>query len=264
MNQVLNNAVIRLKRVFPERPEVGLILGSGLGDFARQVENPVIVRYGDIPGYPTPTVEGHAGEFVQGYIGQVPVILARGRFHWYEGHPLETITLPVRIFAELGAPRMIVTNAAGSVNPDVSPGTFMLIDGFLDATFRSSPEIHAYRGTPWINESWIKEAQALAEALDINVTRGTFCWTSGPAYETPAEIDYFRSQGADAVGMSTLPEILSVSQTGLIALSISALTNFAAGITDQPLTHAEVMRTTTAIQYQFEIWMKTIIQHLSD
>ncbi|MFQ6614453.1 MAG: purine-nucleoside phosphorylase [Fidelibacterota bacterium] len=262
MNPVIPEAVSRLKRVFPEQPAAGLILGSGLGDFAQQVENPVVVKYKDLPGYPRSTVQGHAGEFVLGSIGPVNVILARGRVHWYEGYSLETVTLPVHIFAELGAKRIILTNAAGSVDPAVPPGSFMLGNGYLDATFRASPEVLAYRGRPWINESWLIRARTLAQELNMKISTGTYCWTSGPAYETPAEVEYFRHQGAKAVGMSTVPEVLAAAELGLKSLSISALTNYAAGINDKPLSHNEVMETAAAIKKPFENWMRAIILNI--
>jgi purine-nucleoside phosphorylase len=136
----------------------------------------------------------------------------------------------------------------------------MLIDRYLDATFLEKPVPVYYEGAPWIDESWLRSAEELARSMGIPITSGTYCWTSGPSYETPAEIDYFRTKGADAVGMSTLPEVRVAARLGLPALAISALTNFAAGITQEPLTHHEVIETAAQLKPRFEAWMKALIQ----
>ncbi|RMF10826.1 MAG: purine-nucleoside phosphorylase [Candidatus Neomarinimicrobiota bacterium] len=262
VNSVLQPAADRLRSFLPATPAVALILGSGLGNFARHLDQARSLAYRDLPGFPRPSVEGHTGEFVFGTVGSVPVLLARGRIHYYEGYDLEQIALPVRLFARLGIRRLIVTNAAGSVRPEIPPGRFMLIDGYLDATFRTSVDPVPYAGPPWVSPAFLQLAQARARARQLEVSTGTYAWTSGPAYETPAEIRFFQSLGAAAVGMSTLPEVLAAAAEGLDILAVSALTNYAAGIASHPLHHGEVITTAREIEGPFEHWMRDLILHL--
>ena len=237
-----------------------IILGSGLGEFADQLDNAVTIPYRDIPGYPKPTVEGHAGEFVYGFYNECPILAAKGRFHYYEGHDFHTVTIPVRLIHKLGLDHLIITNAAGSANPENSPGNLMLVTGHMDCTFRhgwEKPKVHT--GKPYYNETLHKIVRQSAQALDIDLKEGVYCWTQGPAYETPAEVDLFRSWGADAVGMSTVPEIVAAGEFDLPVITISTLTNFAAGITDKPLTHREVIETANLVKPKFKDLLESLI-----
>ncbi len=231
---------------------VAIVLGSGLGKFADHLAVKTVVAYKDIPDYPRPTVEGHAGEFVFGRLAEIPVLAAKGRFHFYEGHSFETVTLPVALFHKLGVKALIITNAAGSTRRDFPPGTLMALSGHCDCTFRHSavlPEVII--GEPYHDQRLLELARRAAQEEKVGLKEGIYCWTLGPAYETPAEIEYIRKLGGDAVGMSTVPELQAAANFELPALGISCLTNFAAGITDRPLTHQEVMETAEAVKGEF-------------
>ncbi len=257
---IVENAARIVREQTVCQPAIGLILGSGLGDFAAQVKDAKRIPYQSIPGYPRTSVKGHVGEFVVGRVEDVCVILARGRFHWYEGHPIETISLPVQVFHAMGVQRLIVTNAAGSTRKEVFPGTMMLINRFIDATYQNGPNPKIYQGKPWVSEHWLEQAQHLAGDMNLSVTTGGYSWSTGPSYETPEEIHYLREYGTDAVGMSTLPEVLIAAELGLTSLAISALTNYAAGISQDPLTHDEVIETASKLKPGFEAWIKAIIK----
>lgn len=242
-----------------------LVLGSGLGDFADRLENQVVIPYLDIPRYPRPTVEGHAGEFVFGFYRSIPVLAAKGRFHYYEGHDFHTVTLPIRLFHYLQLDRLIITNAAGSVNPDTPPGSLMLVNGHMDCTFRhGSGKARVMTGPPYYDSHVLESVKVAARNAGIDLREGIYCWTQGPAYETPEEINLFRSWGADAVGMSTVPEIIAAGELGLPTITISTLTNFAAGITDAPLTHAEVIETAAVVKSRFQTLLQALLVALKN
>ncbi|UCH63093.1 MAG: purine-nucleoside phosphorylase [Fidelibacterota bacterium] len=237
-------AAAAVRTRLPGSPRVAIILGSGLADFAGNLADPVTVSYGDIPHYPQPTVPGHVGRLVYGTADGLPVIAARGRFHYYEGHSLETVTLPVRLFARLGVESIILTNAAGCVCPGWNEGDLMLITGHLDYTFIESaadPEIIS--GEPYHPPQLLDLARQVAGENGISIREGVYAWCLGPAFETPAEIREIRALGGHAAGMSTVPEIRAAAEEGLKVLGISCLTNYAAGMRDQPLNHKEVLDT---------------------
>ena len=242
---------------------VAIVLGSGLGDFADNLNNKTVIKYADIPGYPRPTVEGHAGEFVFGDLNGISVLGAKGSFHFYEGHDFHTVTLPVQLFHKLGVDTLIITNAAGSTRRHLPPGTLIALSGHLDGTFRHNaddPKVVA--GPPFHDKKLLSLAQAAAEKTAVELATGVYCWTLGPAYETPDEIKYFSDLGADAVGMSTVPELQAAARFDLPALGISCLTNYAAGITDQPLTHQEVMETAEAVKDKFTRLIVAVIGNI--
>ena len=239
---------------------VAIILGSGLGDFTEQIQTPIVVPYHAIPNYPQPTVEGHTGEFVIGNYKDVPLIAAKGRFHYYEGHDIETVTLPIHLFHKLGVKYIIITNAAGSVRKRIPPGSLMAINGYADCTFRESlkpPQI--------VNNSssklliWVEEA---SKSVKVNLEKGIYCWTQGPGYETPVEVEYVQNLGGDAVGMSTVPELQAADQLGIDAIGISTITNYAAGILDQPLTHNEVIETANRTKDDFAKLIGATIENI--
>ena len=250
--------IIREKTDFV--PEIGLILGSGLGDYANKIENKIIIPYKDLPDFPVSTVAGHVGQFVMGELNGRKVIAMQGRVHYYEGYTQRKITLPVRIMKSLGVQKMILTNAAGGVNKDFAPGTLMMITDHINfsgsnpligenpddfgARFPDMSGIYAKEYRDSLKELAIKEG--------IELKEGVYMMFSGPSYETPAEIRMARVMGADAVGMSTVPEAIVCSQMGISVLGISCITNYAAGILDQPLNHKEVVETADKVKHDFE------------
>ena len=256
-------AATAVRHSLPHTPEVAIILGSGLSDFAHRLADPVVVPYDQIPHYPQPTVPGHWGELVYGSARGLPVIAARGRFHYYEGHPLEIVTLPVRLFARLGVRALIITNAAGSVRADWAEGDFMFITGHLDHTFRDGPggPVLQADGAYHSPELLALALQAAGEA-DIPMRQGSYAWCLGPTFETPAEIRDLRQLGVDAVGMSTVPEIRAAAKEGLPVLGISCLTNYAAGIRDRPLNHQEVLETGQRVKETFSRLVEAILENM--
>jgi purine-nucleoside phosphorylase len=228
---------------------VAVILGSGLGNFSEQIQTPIVIPYHAIPNYPQPTVEGHAGELLIGNYKNVPLIAAKGRFHYYEGYDIETVTLPINLFYELGVKHIIITNAAGSVRMSMPPGSLMAISGYADCTFRKNlktPQIIINKPS-----NLLVSLIEASKRVKVELKKGIYCWSQGPGYETPAEIEYIRNLGGDAVGMSTVPELQIAEQRGIDAIGISTITNYAAGILDQPLTHNEVIETANRTKSDF-------------
>lgn len=229
-------------------PELAIVLGSGLGHLAEHVSKAVHIAYDRIPGFPLPTVKGHAGKLVAGTFAGRPVIMQSGRFHMYEGHSADLSTLPVRVFAELGVRTLIVTNAAGGVRRSFTPGTLMLIADHLNMTGRNALVGEALPGEerfPDMSGAYDAELRKLARQVakqrGIPLEEGIYAGLLGPNYETPAEVRMLAALGADAVGMSTVVEVIVARARGIRCLGISTVTNAAAGISEQPLSHAEVM-----------------------
>jgi purine-nucleoside phosphorylase len=240
-------------------PEIGLILGSGLGVLGEQLEQAVTIPYGDIPHFPISTVEGHAGELVIGRMQDRNVVLMRGRFHQYEGYDAARTTLPVRVMKALGVRTLIVTNAAGGINTSYVPGDLMIISDHLNLTGRNpliGPNDNALGVRfPDMSEAYSRRLREIAKRsaaeLGFNVQEGVYAGLLGPNYETPAEIRMLRTMGADAVGMSTVAEVIVARHAGLEVLGISCISNMAAGILDQPLSHEEVMETSEKVKDKF-------------
>lgn len=232
-----------------ETPRIGLILGSGLGGIAEVIEDKHVIPYGEIPHFVCSTAPGHKGQFVAGRFGGKPVICMQGRLHFYEGHALSDIIFPVRVMKQLGVTSLIVTNAAGGINTSFQVGDLMLIEDHInfmgtnpligpnDASFGPRFCDMTYTYTPALRQA----AQEAAQTLGLTLQKGVYLGCTGPSYETPAEIRAFRTLGADAVGMSTVPEVIAASHCGLQVLAFSLITNMAAGILDQPLTEEEVI-----------------------
>ncbi len=241
---------------------IAIVLGSGLGDFTDNLANPMVVPYHAIPNYPLPTVAGHSGEFVIGDYRKVPLLAAKGRFHYYEGHNLETVTLPIKLFKKLGVEYIIITNAAGSARKDIPPGSLMVIEGYLDCTFLKSAS------SPQINKNvplkLLECVESAGKKSKVEIKKGVYAWTQGPGYETPAEIRYIQGIGGDAVGMSTVPELMTAKELGIDAIGISTITNFAAGILDQPLTHTEVIETANRTKDAFAKLIGTTIKEIGE
>jgi len=252
------------------RPQVGLILGSGLGGLAEEIEDATILPYGDIPHFPQSTVPGHKGRLVIGRLAGAPVVAMQGRFHYYEGYSMEQVVRPVRVMAQLGVKTLIVTNAAGGVNESFSPGDLMLIVDHINL-FGTNPLIGPNEEAfgprfPDMTEAYDKRLRALAlqaaEEVGIRLQQGVYMGLSGPTYETPAEIRAFRVLGADAVGMSTVPEVIAARHLGLRVLGISCVTNMAAGILPEPLSHEDVVRVSAEVGPKFSALIKAILAKL--
>lgn len=235
-------------------PRIALILGSGLGALADAAENTTVVEGPDIPGYPASTVSGHHGRLVFGMLDDTPVVFVQGRVHLYEGYPVQKLTMPVRLVHALGAERMVVTNSAGGINRTFRPGTLMFITGHLNLAF-AAPGVGSartprptggeaegnVRHRPYYDAAWTDRAEAAARSLDVDVRRGVYAWTLGPSYETRAEIQALERLGADAVGMSTVPEVLQAQELGMRVVGLSTITNLAAGLAEGELDHDEVL-----------------------
>ncbi len=240
-------------------PEIGLVLGSGLGFFADdRIEVVGSLPYGQIEGFPVSTVPGHAGRFVYGHLDGRRVICMQGRFHYYEGYAMSQLTLPVRVMAQLGVRTFFITNAAGGINPAYAPGDFMLLSDHINF-LGTNPLIglNSDAGTRFPDMSAVYDPELRgrirewAQGDGIDLKEGVYLATTGPSFETPAEIRAFAALGADAVGMSTVPEAIVARQLGLRVIGISCITNAAAGISQGPLSHEEVSETADRVRPQF-------------
>ena len=241
-------------------PQVALILGSGLGDYAEQVQVEAVLDYHDIEGFPVSTVLGHKGRFVFGYIQNVPVVIMQGRVHFYEGYDRHDVVLPTRLMGMLGAKVLFLTNAAGGMQKGMHAGDFMLITGHISSFVPSplvGPNIEEL-GTrfPDMSEVYKKDLQEIirntAKNCGIPLKEGVYVQTTGPNYETPEEIRMYRSLGADAVGMSTACEAMAANHMGMRVCGISCISNLAAGISENPLTHAEIQETADRVAPLFQ------------
>lgn len=255
-----------------QQPKIGLILGSGLGVLADDIENPVKIPYNEIPGFPVSTVEGHAGQLVCGQLSGVEVIAMQGRFHYYEGYSMDKVTFPVRVMKELGIERLIVTNAAGGVNESFEPGDLMIITDHIN-NMGTNPLIGPNDSRfgvrfPDMSEAYSKNlrgiAKEVAEKCNITIKEGVYVGNPGPVYETPAEVRMARTMGGDAVGMSTVPEVIVARHSGLEVLGISCISNMAAGILDQPLSHDEVIETTEKVKSSFLLLVNEIVKSIGE
>lgn len=251
-------------------PKVGLILGSGLGSLADRIENPLVIKYEDIPNFPKSTVEGHAGQLVIGSLAGKIVVAMQGRFHFYEGYSLRDVTFPVRVMIGLGVESLIVTNAAGGVNMDFQPGDLMIITDHINHTGQNplmgeNLDEFGPRFVDMSNaydKSYIEIAKKSAKNQGVNIQTGVYTWFTGPTYETPAEVKMARILGGDAVGMSTVPETIVANHQGIKVLGISCITNMATGILDQPLDHDEVVETSMRVKEDFEKLLLDIIENI--
>jgi purine-nucleoside phosphorylase len=254
------------------RPKIGLVLGSGLGAFADSLTDATKVPYAEIPSFPQSTAIGHAGRMVIGNAGSVPVAAMQGRVHLYEGYSGQEVTFPIRVFARMGIHTVILTNAAGGIDRGYSQGALVLIRDHInlqgtnplvgpnDDRFgpRFPDMTHAY------SRQYREIAREEAAKLKITLHEGVYAALLGPSYETPAEIEYLRRIGADLVGMSTAAEVIAARHMGLHVLAISCVTNMAAGILDQPLSHAEVMETGERVKSTFEALLRAILPRICD
>jgi purine-nucleoside phosphorylase len=255
----------------PLRPRIALVLGSGLGAFADSLADAVRIPYAEIPAFPRSTAIGHAGQLVIGKADDVAVAAMQGRVHLYEGYSAQEVTFPVRVFGRMGIRAVILTNAAGGINLTFSQGALVLIRDHINLQ-GANPLVGANDDRfgprfPDMTHAYAKEYRALAREgaakLGIPLHEGVYAALIGPCYETPAEIEYLRRIGADLVGMSTANEVIAARHMGIKVLAISCVTNMAAGILDQPLSHAEVMETGERVKTTFESLLRVILPRVA-
>ena len=247
--QKIKQATEAIRERTPLTPGVGVILGSGLGPVADQVEDPTVIPYSEIPHFHGTSVEGHAGRMILGTFKGVPVVFLQGRFHLYEGYPMEDVVFPTRTICALGIDTLVLTNAAGGINTRFQPGDLMLIEDHLnlmgDNPLKGPNLSELGPRFPDLSEAYSRELMGIIEreaaGLDIRTHRGVYAGLLGPTYETPAEIRMLRTLGADSVGMSTVPESIAANHLGVRVAGISCITNLAAGISPNKLTHQEVI-----------------------
>jgi purine-nucleoside phosphorylase len=253
------------------RPKIALVLGSGLGAFADEFVDAVRIRYADIPDFPRSTAIGHAGQLVLGTVENVEVVGMQGRVHLYEGYSAKDVAFPMRVFARMGVKGAILTNAAGGIRKDFTQGRLVLISDHLNLQCASplmgpNDEQFGMR-FPDMSIAYDKKFRELARThgrrLGIDLDEGVYAALSGPSYETPAEIRFLRTIGADLVGMSTVPEVIAARHSGIRVLGISCVTNAAAGVLDQPLDHKEVLETAERVKGQFIGLLRAIIPDLA-
>lgn len=256
-----------IKARFPDVPKTAIVLGSGLGILANELENKIEIDYKDIPHFPISTVKGHAGKLIYGMLNYIPVLVMSGRFHYYEGYDINQVTFPIRTFAKLGIENIVLTNAAGGVNLNYSPGDLMIIRDHLNFS-----GVSPLRGKnlddfgprfPDMSNVYDNEILSVVEQacgeLGIHLNQGVYAYLQGPNYETPSEIKALRILGADAVGMSTVPEAIVAKHCGLKVVAISCITNMAAGILPQPLSHEEVKETAELASRKFVSLIRLLI-----
>ncbi|GAA4709570.1 purine-nucleoside phosphorylase [Brevibacillus fulvus] len=253
-----------------QTPTIGLVLGSGLGVLADEISDAVVIPYEQIPGFSVSTVVGHKGQLVIGQLEGKQVVAMQGRFHYYEGHELDTVTFPIRVMKAIGVETIIVTNAAGGINESFQPGDLMVISDHINLTFRNpligpNDERLGLR-FPDMSEAYAKSLRGLAKEVakeqGFALQEGVYVGLLGPSYETPAEIRMLRQLGGDAVGMSTVPEVIVARHANMQVLGISCISNMAAGILEQPLSHEEVMETTNQVKARFLALVHGIVSKL--
>ena len=265
----INAACEYIRDKFPGKIDIAIVLGSGLGPLANEIENPIVIDYSEIPHFPVPTLLGHDGKLIIGKIGDKTVCAMKGRFHYYEGHDMSTVTLPIRVFARLGIEKLILTNAAGGIRADYDPGTIVLIRDHI-SFFCPSP----LRGPNMdefgprfkdMTEVYSKAAGEIAKAVakekGIYLPDGVDTFFHGPQFESPAEIQAIKAMGGDLAGMSTVPEAIVARHSGMTTLGLSLVTNKAAGLSTQELSHEEVMETAAIAEKNLVALVRGIIEN---
>jgi len=250
-------------------PALGIILGSGLGGLAARIEDAVATPFAEVPGFPPATIVGHSGRVIAGRLGGRSVVALAGRFHMYEGHSAALAGFPVRVLHALGARTLFVSNAAGGIRATFTPGDLMIITDHLNLMFRNPLAGALESGDtrfPDMSEPYDRTLVAVlrreAATLGIPIREGVYCGLLGPAYETPAEVRMLATLGADAVGMSTVPEVIVARAIGMRVAGISCITNFASGTTPNPLSHHEVLETTALVAARFEALVERFVTTL--
>jgi purine-nucleoside phosphorylase len=262
-------SVVR-QRLNGRQPTIAVVLGSGLGFLQEKVEAPIPIPYEDIPGFPRPTVVGHQGQLVSGRLAGRDVLVQSGRFHMYEGHSVQTCAMPVRVFASIGIKTLLLTNAAGGVRRTFGPGTLMLIADHINLTFRNpltGPVVPGEERFPDMSDPYDRDLRSLARKVaagrHISMDEGVYAGLLGPSYETPAEVRMLDRLGADAVGMSTVIEVVVARALGIRCLGISTITNAASGISASKLSHEEVMEAAEAVKDELASLIEGIIGGIS-
>lgn len=266
----INEAYEFIRSVYDKPIDIAIILGSGLGPLANEIENPIIIDYQDIPHFPVSTIPGHEGKLYIGTIEGKTVCAMKGRFHYYEGHDMDIVTLPVRVFAKLGIQYLFVTNACGGIREDLNPGQITLITdhiGFMAPSALRGPNLDEF-GPRFkdMTEVYSKDlgeiAKKAAKKTNVNLKEGIYCFFKGPMFETPAEIRALKVIGADMVGMSTVPEAIVARHSGMTTLGISLVTNKAAGLSATELDHKEVMEAANLAEVNLVKLTKQIIKDM--
>jgi purine-nucleoside phosphorylase len=254
------------------RPEIALVLGSGLGSFADELTEAARIPYQDIPHYPRPSAEGHAGRLVIGKAGGVPVAAMQGRVHLYEGYSVKDVVFPMRVFGRMGIRAAILTNAAGGIAGTLKPGCLVVLQDHINlqgVNPLTGPNESRF-GIRFVDmtAAYCKEYRDMAlgagARLELDIVQGVYAALAGPSYETPAEIRYLRAIGADVVGMSTVPEVIAARHLGIRVLAISCVTNLAAGITAEPITHQEVLDTGLRVRGQFTALLRAVLPQIAE
>jgi purine-nucleoside phosphorylase len=253
------------------RPQFALVLGSGLGAFADELCETVRIPYQDIPHFPRPTAEGHAGQLVIGEIGDVPVAVMQGRVHCYEGLPISDVVFPMRVLGRMGVKSAILTNAAGGINLKLKQGCLVVLQDHINLQGVNplcGPNDERFGARfPDMSETYCRSCREIAlregRRLGLNIHEGVYAAMSGPSYETPAEIRFLRTIGADVVGMSTVAEVITARHMGMRVLAISCVTNMAAGILDQPIRHDEVLETGRRVRGEFTVLLEAVIPQMA-
>lgn len=252
-------AVEYIKKKIDTPPKIGIVLGSGLGELVSEVQDSVIIPYSDIPGFPVSTVKGHAGNLIFGKLMEKDVVVMQGRFHFYEGYPISKVVLGVRVMGLLGIETLFVTNASGGINSSLEPGDLMVIRDHINFTGENPAiggEITEF-GPRFFDMTFAYDRTLIAKAQEVYIKNevpykeGVYAFLKGPSYETPAEIKMLSIIGADAVGMSTVPEVIAARQMGIRVFGISCITNMAAGISKNKLSHQEVVETSQRVKEDF-------------
>jgi len=268
MLEKIKEAKAYIEKKLDKKPELGLILGSGLGILAEEIENPIKIKYDEIPHFSKSSVKGHAGQFVIGELKGKEVMVMQGRTHYYEGLSMKKITFPVRLMKALGIETLILTNSAGGVNTGYKAGDLMLISDHINFTANNPLIGMNYDALgprfPDMSDTYDQvlrnKIKTMAKNLDIRLQEGIYMFNTGPTYETGAEVKMARILGADAVGMSTVPEAIVANHSGMSIVGISCITNMATGILDQPLNHEEVVETADRVRETFITLVSKIIE----
>lgn len=268
----LNKTVSFIRQHSSLQPEVGIILGSGLGSFSTQIKIDKSIPYRDIPHFSVPSVVGHDGHLILGHVGKVPVACLQGRIHFYEGHSIQDVVYPARTLGRLGVKTLFVTNAAGGLQTNMEPGDLMIITDHINQMGTNpliGPNVKDLGPRfPDMTEAYPLELQQKMELIlqkhQIRYHKGVYCALTGPTYETPAEVKYVKTIGASAVGMSTVPEVIVANHMGIKVCGISCITNKAAGISAHKLSHDEVTETAKKVEAQFTLFVKDFISSLQN
>lgn len=267
----LTEAAQRLASLLPHEPKVGLVMGSGLSDALRPLDDETIIPWEKVPNFPEPTVEGHAGQYVAGSLSDVPVLVQQGRVHYYEGKSMDEVVFPTRLMKLVGVEALVITNAAGAINDGYKPGDFVLINDHINAIPASplrGPNVDELgERFPNMNDAYSPELRRLArqaaQATGVSLQEGVYLATPGPQYETPAEIRMYKHWGADLVGMSTVPEVIAARHCGLSVLGLSLATNYAAGINEEARpTHDEVIETSKRAEKDLAKLVRALLERL--